>query len=178
MLADVRASVERLQQVEGLAGMTLRTALDLGGVTSDPGIAKLAEAAEAARRERDPMSTIRVNESAPPPQRTASTAQSFSNVLSMVLEATLEAYENLAKEQRTTKSPLTRIKLKGNTYKKKQVKKQVLLGAAGGLVWPEWNASEAAMHLRGAGGNVVDRAVLRDRCEFWDGLGYEWVLNP
>ena len=39
-------------------------------------------------------------------------------------------------------------------------------------------ANESAIHLRGAGGNIVDRAVYADRCEFWDGLGYEWVLNP
>ena len=50
---------------------------------------------------------------------------------------------------------------------------------AAGVAWPELNAAnESAIHLRGAGGNIVDRAVYADRCEFWDGLGYEWVLNP
>ena len=52
-------------------------------------------------------------------------------------------------------------------------------GVAAGVAWPELNAAnESAIHLRGAGGNVVDHAVYADRCEFWDGLGYEWVLNP
>ena len=64
MLSDVRRSLETLQQVDGPQGALLRAALDLSGVTSDPGIAKLAEAAEAARRDGGPV--VRVNEPAPP----------------------------------------------------------------------------------------------------------------
>jgi len=64
MLSDVRRSLETLQQVDGPQGAMLRAALDLSGVTSDPGIAKLAEAAEAARRDGGPV--VRVNEPAPP----------------------------------------------------------------------------------------------------------------
>ena len=90
LLTNVRASLDRLRKVEGVQGVLLRAALDLGGVTSDPGVAKLAEAAEAARKERDPLSVVRVNE-AEPAAEDVREKQSLAGILGSVVEATLEA---------------------------------------------------------------------------------------
>ena len=88
LLTSVRASLDRLQKVEGVQGVLLRTVLDLGGVTSDPGVAKLAEAAKAARRERDPA--LDTNE-AEPAADDVREKQSLAAILGSVVEATLEA---------------------------------------------------------------------------------------
>ena len=90
LLTNVRASLDRLRKVEGVQGVLLRAALDLGGVTSDPGVAKLAEAAEAARKERDPLSAVRINE-AEPAADDVREKQSLAAILGSVVEATLEA---------------------------------------------------------------------------------------
>ena len=66
----------------------MRAVLDLGGVTSDPGVAKLAEAAEAARRERGPALDAGMNEAAADAVREK---QSLAAILGSVVEATLEA---------------------------------------------------------------------------------------
>ena len=74
MLSSVREGLDQLRRVGGAQGLLLRAALDLLGVTSDPGVAKLAAAAEDA-------------------QQTPATATdaSLSQVLGQVIEATIEA---------------------------------------------------------------------------------------
>ena len=118
LLASVRAALDRLRRVPGVQGVVLRGALDLLGITSDPSVAKLAEAAEAARREGAPQrraDLARVIAPAPAvaAQQDAAAAaargavdgpagdtpsysappqqQSLAGVLGMVVEATLEA---------------------------------------------------------------------------------------
>jgi hypothetical protein len=98
MLSDVRKSLDRLRAVEGVQGQLLRLVLDLSGITSDPGVAKLAAAAEAARREPlDPAERVRLNargsdQLAPPtPSPSPAAAGGLTDVLAMVVEATLEA---------------------------------------------------------------------------------------
>ena len=88
LLTSVRASLDRLRKVEGVQGVLLRAVLDLGGVTSDPGVAKLAEAAEAARRERGPALDAGTNEAA---AEAVQEKQSLAAILGSVVEATLEA---------------------------------------------------------------------------------------
>lgn len=90
LLADVRATLDQLQKVEGVPGIILRTSLDLAGVTSDAGVAKLAEAAEAARRE-DTGPVVRVNEAQATEAAPAQERQSLAGVLATVVEAKLEA---------------------------------------------------------------------------------------
>lgn len=58
MLADVRISLDKLRRVQGPQGFLLRAALDLGGVTSDPSVARLAEAAEEARGRGGPKTSL------------------------------------------------------------------------------------------------------------------------
>ena len=87
LLTSVRASLDRLRKVEGVQGVLLRAVLDLGGATSDPGVTKLAEAAEAARRERDPA--LDTNEE--PAADDLREKQSLVTILGSVVEATLEA---------------------------------------------------------------------------------------
>ena len=97
MLSDVRKSLDRLRAVEGVQGQLLRLVLDLSGITSDPGVTKLAAAAEAARREPlDPAERVRLNargsdQLAPPTPSPAPAAGGLTEVLAMVVEATLEA---------------------------------------------------------------------------------------
>lgn len=76
LLTDVRISLEKLQAVQGPQGFLMRSALYWGGVTSDPGVEKLAEAAEAARLGD---------------RKAAASQQSLSDVLGAVIGATLEA---------------------------------------------------------------------------------------
>lgn len=48
------------------------------------------------------------------------------------------------------------------------------------LAWPVLTvAQEQLMNLTALeGGNHVDSASYREKCAFWDVLGYEWVLDP
>ena len=97
MLSDVRKSLDRLRAVEGVQGQLLRLVLDLSGITSDPGVAKLAAAAEAARREPlDPAERVRLNargsdQLAPPTPSPSPAAGGLTEILAMVVVATLEA---------------------------------------------------------------------------------------
>ena len=92
LLADVRSTLDALRQVEGVQGVILRVALDLFGVTSDAGVAKLAEAAEAARREQRGavvhISEVEAPDAAPEHDQER---QSLAGVLAAVVEAKLEA---------------------------------------------------------------------------------------
>ena len=49
--------------------------------------------------------------------------------------------------------------------------------ADGALPWPALDASrEAAMRFSTEPGLSLDEARYREKCELWDGIGYDWAL--